>query len=97
MGRIRAFRPKRPAISAVTLQGQVFIAQLEPGLAAQLLERRHEIPGLAIAAPTGLRVVPARERVEHGVEVRRDMQPQVLEIVAGIDHHGQPVRAQVPI
>ena len=29
------------------MRGQIAVAELEPGLAAELLQRRHEIPGLA--------------------------------------------------
>jgi hypothetical protein len=66
---------------------KIGVAELEPRLAAERRECRHEGPCLAAASPAALLVGEAAERVHQGVEVRRDRQPHMLEIVAGIGHH----------
>ncbi len=57
-------------------------------------ERGHEGPGFVAPAPAGLGVVDAGEGIEQGVEIGRDREPQVLEIVAGIGDDGQSPRRQ---
>ena len=52
-------------------------------------ERAHEGPGLLAPAPAGLLVDHAGQRVEHRVDIGRDVQAQVLEVVAGVDDDGQ--------
>src|SRR5579883_812144 len=71
---------------------EVAVAEPEPGLSAECLDRPHEGPGLAAAAPAGLGILEARKGVHDGVEVGRDMQAQMLEIVAGVDAEHEPVR-----
>src|SRR5271155_3007594 len=73
---------------------EIAIAKLEPGLAAQRLERRHEGPGLAAPTPSELRVVDPGERVEERVDIRRNREPEMLEIVAGVGDDGQLSRWQ---
>ena len=46
-------------------------------------------------APAGLLVDEAGERIERGVDVGRDVQPQVLEVVAGVDDDGEPLAQQL--
>ena len=57
-------------------------------------KRRHERPGLVAPAPAGLGIVEPRERVEQRVEIGRDRQAEMLEIVAGVGDHGQAVGRQ---
>ena len=57
-------------------------------------QRFHERPGLVVAAPAELRVVEAGKRVHQRVDVRRDRQAEMLEIVAGIGDDEQIVRRQ---
>ena len=93
--------PSRRAISAVTsdrvlpgcqllgpqdVRREIAVAELEPGLAAEPLHRRHEIPGLAGEPPAAFRIVQVGERVEHRVDVGRDVQAEMDEIVGGVDH-----------
>src|SRR5438270_436696 len=66
----------------------------EPSLAAERFERRHEGPGLAFPAPAELGVVEPRQGVEQGIEIGRDRETQMLEIVARIGDDGQRVRRQ---
>ena len=58
--------PARP----LDMGGEIAVTQVEPALAAELCQRRHEIPRLPDAAPAGLRIGDAGQRVHHGVEVR---------------------------
>ena len=82
------------AAGALHMHGEVAVAEPEPGLAAELLERRHERPGLVAAAPAGLRIVETGQRIGQGVEVGSDMQAEMLEIIAGIGHHRETAGRQ---
>ena len=62
------------ALGAVQVGGEVAVAEAEPGLAAEALERLHDLPGLAGEAPAALVVVQPGQRVGHGVEVGADVQ-----------------------
>ena len=67
------------------VQPEVEVAQPEPGVGApsspRLLERPRRV---AAHAPALLGVDPAGERVEHRVQVGRDVQPVRLEVVADV-------------
>jgi len=78
------------------MNGQVAIAKAEPIGAAERRERFHERPGLVSPTPSQLRVVEAGERVHQRVGIRRDMQAEMLEIVADIGHDEQIFRRQDP-
>ncbi len=64
--RVRVRRDGGQAISgretprALHMHGQIAVAELEPGLAAELLQRAHEGPGLVLAAPARRRIVETR-------------------------------------
>ena len=75
---------------------EVAIAEAEPILAAERRERFHERPGLVLPAPSELRVVEASKRVHQRVGVRRDMQAEMLEIIADIGDDKQIVRRHDP-
>ena len=89
-------QPPRP----FHMQGKVAISELEPCLAADLGERLHEAPGLVAAAPARLKIVDVRKRIGHGVEIGRDAQAKMLEIVGGVDDNRErrpaAARAQAP-
>ena len=85
------------AARALDVRRQVGVAETEPGLAAQLLQRPHEAPGLARAPPAGLGVGDPGQRVQDRVQIRRDAEPQMLEVVAGVAHHHQAIRRQRPV
>ena len=71
---------------------EVAVAKAEPILAAERGQRFHERPRLVLPPPSQLRVVEAGKRVHQRVGVRRDMQPEMLEIVADIGHDEEIVR-----
>ena len=71
------------------VEPEIEVAELEPRVAAPLPRRLERAPGLARPAPAALLVVEAGERVEHGVEVGRDVQAEHLEVVADVAHHGE--------
>ena len=81
---------------ALDMNRKVAIAKAEPVLAAERRERFHERPRLVLAAPTEPRVVETGERVHQCVGVRRDMQAEMLEIIADIGDDEQIVRLQDP-
>src|SRR4029079_15835837 len=76
---------------ALDVHREVAVAETEPGLAAELLERAQEATGLGLAAPAADRAGQARQVVHHGVEVGCDVEAEVLEVVAGVGDHDQPL------
>ena len=79
----------RLQLAPIEVQGDVAIAQLEPGIDLELTPLRLHPPGFVRPAPSLLRVGDAGERIQHGVQVRADRQSPMLEIVAGIDDDGK--------
>ena len=79
---------------ALDVRREVAVAEPEPGLAAERLQRRHEGPGLVAPAPAALRMVEPGERVDQRVEVGRDREAEMLEIVAGIGDDGERAAAR---
>ncbi len=67
------------------MERQIPIPELEPVLAAKLAQGRHEVPGLLGPAPAAFAVRDTAERVENRVDVRRDAQAEMLEVVARVD------------
>ena len=63
---------------------EITIAEPEPGLAAECAERLHERPGLVAPTPTEQRVVESRQGVHDRVEIGRDTEAKMLEIIAGV-------------
>ena len=88
-------------VGAVQIGGQVAVAQLEPGIAAQPAQGFEAMKRIAPDAPPVLAMGQTRERIDHGVEIGRDVQTVNLRIVAdvaydpealGPDDMGQPIQ-----
>ena len=75
---------------------QIAVSKAEPIFAAERGQRFHERPRLVAPAPSQLLVVEAGERVHQRVGIGRDMQAQVLEIIADIGHDHEIVRRHDP-
>ena len=78
LGQLGRDSARRPAglqqLGPSQMRRQVDVAQTEPGLAAQPLERVHALERVAARSPATLFVDHARERVQHRVDVGRDAQ-----------------------
>ena len=61
--------PARQAPRALHMHSEIAVAELEPRLAAERLQRLHEGPGLIFAAPSRRRIVEARQRIHQGVDI----------------------------
>ena len=84
--------PLRKSFRAQNMRGDIAVAQ--DGTNPVRPARRdliHEIPRLSNKAPSLFGIGDAGERVHNGVEIRRDVKPEVLEIVACVDDDGQAV------
>src|SRR4030095_6717709 len=90
-------RPRGDPPRALAIDAQIAVPEPEPRLAAQLLEHAHEGPGLVATPPALLRVLAPGERVEERVEIGRHVQPEMNEIVAGVDHAGELPRRQYAV
>src|ERR1700722_8435546 len=75
---------------------KVAIAKAKPILAAKRRERFHERPCFVLPAPAELRIVEAGERVHQRVGVGRDMQAEMLEIIADIGDDDEILRLRDP-
>src|SRR5215831_11556961 len=76
------------------MQGEIAIAEPKPVLAAERADAVHERPRLVTPAPPGGRIVDARESVGQCVDIGRDTQSKMLEIVAGVGDYEQFVGRQ---
>ena len=74
------------------MRGEVAVAEPEPGRAATGTHLVEDAEGVARDAPAALAMDAARERVEDGVEVRRDVEPEEVLVVAGVPDDGDPRR-----
>src|SRR6185437_2546967 len=90
---LRGKRAQRSAFAQKTcacrVHCKIAVAELEPVFTVEAGESLHEIPGFAGAAPSAFRVGDAAERIKNGVEIGRNVQPEMLEVVAGVDDDGQ--------
>ena len=87
-------RAGREPHGAVYVGGEIAVAQLEPRRSAQARHRLHEGPGLVAPAPAGLRVDEAGRAYRAWCRHRARCEPQVLEVVAGVDDDGEPLAQQ---
>src|SRR5262249_330607 len=69
IGDLRQAFARRAAPSALDMGGEIAVAEVEPGFAAEAFERLHESPGLVAPAPAELSVVEAGKRVEQCVDI----------------------------
>jgi hypothetical protein len=76
------------ALSSQHVQSQVAVAQIEPIFAAQRPNRFHESPAFLRTAPALDGISFPRQRIKKRIDVRRDGEPQVSEVIAGIDDCG---------
>ena len=77
-----------------SLVHEIAVAEIEPALAAEPGQHFHELPALVAQAPAALRIVETGQLVHHRIEIRGNMQPEMTEIVAGIDGDGELLRRQ---
>src|SRR5258705_822393 len=71
------------------MQREISIAEPKQVLAAERADAVHERPRLVTPPPTNGGIIDARERVEQRVDIGRDAEPKMLEIVAGVGDHEQ--------
>ena len=62
--------------------------------AAELAGSRERVPGLSRSTPAPLLVVESGERVEHRVEVGRDVQAEHLDVVPDVPDHCELARRE---
>ena len=82
------------ALGAQEGRGEGLVAELPPVGSAQHAEHALHRAHLAFHFPAGARRRDAGQRIEHGVEVRREGEPQVLVVVAGVDDDREVLAAQ---
>ena len=85
-------RPQAPR--PVDVDGEVAVAEAEPGRLAEALQHPGCRPRLAGQAPAALAVGQAGEGVEHGVVVGADEEAVELLVVGGVDDDRELARRQ---
>src|ERR1043166_1174800 len=91
-GDVRERLARRAPARALDMGGEVAVAELEPSLAAERRQRRHEGPSFLAPPPALLRIAHAGERVHERVEIGRNSEPKMLEVVARVGDDNQPLR-----
>ena len=76
------------------MQREIAIAEPKPVLAAERTDAVHERPRLVTPTPAGHGIVNIREDIGQRVDIGRNAQSKMLEIVAGIRDHEQFVGRQ---
>ncbi len=76
------------------MQREIAIAEPKPVIAAERADAVHERPRLVTPAPAGYGIVETSENIGQRVDVGRDAQSKMLEIVAGVGDHEQLVGRQ---
>src|SRR5271167_808782 len=76
------------------MQREIAVAEPKPVLTAKRADAVHERPRLVTPAPAGDGIVETSENVGQRVDIGRDAQPKMLEIVAGVGDHEQFVGRQ---
>src|SRR4051812_36681212 len=71
------------------MQREISIAEPKPVLAAKRADAVHERPGLVTPAPASGGIIDARQSIGQRVDIGRDAQPKMLEIVPGVGDHEQ--------
>ena len=64
---------------------QITVTEPKPGLAANRAETFHTIPGLVGPTPPTFGITQSCKGVKNRIDVRRDVQTEMLEVVSGID------------
>lgn len=82
---------------ALKVQPEISISQSKPSWSAERIERLETIPGLVLAAPSLFWIRQIGERIGHGIDIRGDPQPEMVEIVRGVHDHGQRAGRQQSI
>ena len=71
------------------METEIEVTEREPVLATERADGLERVPGLAAPAPATLLVGEARERVEDRVEIRRDVEPEHLDVVTDVANHAR--------
>jgi hypothetical protein len=71
------------------LGGEVLVAQAGTRSAIQLAQGLHHRPAFVAPAPAGLGIGEVCQGVHDGVEVGRDGQAEMLEVVGSVDRNGE--------
>ena len=79
--------PRRKPLAAQHMGRQIAIANAEPRRSAEPRRLVEKVPSFSGKAQPVSGVGDAGKRVHDGVEVGRDGEAEMLEIVAGVDHY----------
>src|ERR1700736_6766952 len=91
VGDARERLARRVPARALDVGCKVAVAEPEPGRPAEPRERRHEVPGFVTPPPALVRIANAGERVHERVEIGRDREIEMLEVVPGVGDDDQPL------
>ena len=92
LGDLRERRALPEPPRSAQVRGQVAVAQAKPSLLAHAFERRQAMERFAGEAPSLGAVYNARQSVEHGVNIGRDVEAVKLGVIAGVGDDGDLLR-----
>ena len=74
------------------MDAEIEVSELEPRLAVEPCNLADRPPRLVGPPPAALVVREAGKRIEDAVEIRRDVKPEHLDVVADVPEDGDPLR-----
>src|SRR3954469_22972252 len=70
------------------MESEILVTKVKPSLASQLLNGGHEVPGLTSEPPAALTVCKPGQCVQNRIQIGRDRQSKMLEVVSRVhDNH----------
>src|ERR1700687_4118952 len=85
-------RARIEALRAVKMGREVAIAKIEPGRTVKTRECAERVEGFALESPSVRAADHTRERINDRVDIRRDVEPIEVFVIAGVDHDAQVAR-----
>ena len=76
-------------MAARYMHGEIAVAQVKPGFAAETRQGTHEGWRISGAAPAGFKIGEARQGVTQGINVWANSEAEMLEIVPHIGSNGK--------
>src|ERR1700686_5181527 len=79
-------------LAPIQMRCEVAVAEVEPGFAVEPAQRVERVEALALETPSVGAIDDAGERVNHRVDIGRNVEPVEMLVIAGIDDDAQPAR-----
>jgi hypothetical protein len=96
LGNLAKRLAKATATSTFQVHSKVAIAEAKPGRTAKLAQGLQSLKGLLSPPPSGGGIGHTGQCIAHRIQVRANIEAEVLEIIPGIDDYRQAFRRDNP-